>query len=299
MDLKKTGKYIAGKRKEAGLTQKQLAEQLGMSDKSVSKWERGICLPDVSVYMELCGILGISINEFLAGEDISEENMIKKSEDNLIRVTEDSERKQRHLKRIIAILSVIALLTAAVLGIAAYRSIARMCNYIAPVERDSAEMKTAELLSGTDGTFLFRYYTEDPFQQMGIYLTEYHEGKLIARNKVAEFSRGMTDFSSEGMIALIQDFEKFEIRLIAADSGGKYTTAVPILENVENRAYYGRTASQIEKDTPIKKNTEQGLVVFSYGADGVQMLPVENVKESMSAGANEFIYYFSVQFCSG
>ena len=54
MDLIKIGKYIAEKRKALGLTQKQLAEQLGMSDKSVSKWERGICLPDVSVYMELC-----------------------------------------------------------------------------------------------------------------------------------------------------------------------------------------------------------------------------------------------------
>ena len=71
MDLIKIGKYIAEKRKALGLTQKQLEEQLGMSDKSVSKWERGICLPDVAVYMELCGILGISMNEFLAGEDIS------------------------------------------------------------------------------------------------------------------------------------------------------------------------------------------------------------------------------------
>ena len=54
MDLVKIGKYIAAKRKEKGMTQKQLAEKLGMSDKSVSKWERGICLPDVSVYTDLC-----------------------------------------------------------------------------------------------------------------------------------------------------------------------------------------------------------------------------------------------------
>mgnify|MGYP004476473761 FL=1 len=66
MDLIKIGKYISGKRKELGLTQKQLAEKLDKSDKSVSKWERGICLPDVSVYMELCSILNITINEFLA-----------------------------------------------------------------------------------------------------------------------------------------------------------------------------------------------------------------------------------------
>ena len=58
MDLIKIGKYIAGKRKSLGMTQKQLAEKLGISDKSVSKWERGVCLPDVSVYKELCSILG-------------------------------------------------------------------------------------------------------------------------------------------------------------------------------------------------------------------------------------------------
>ena len=54
MDLVKIGSYIAEKRKKLGMTQKQLAEKLGKSDKSVSKWERGICLPDVSVYLELC-----------------------------------------------------------------------------------------------------------------------------------------------------------------------------------------------------------------------------------------------------
>ena len=51
MDLVKIGSYIAEKRKSLGMTQKQLAEKLGKSDKSVSKWERGICLPDVSVYL--------------------------------------------------------------------------------------------------------------------------------------------------------------------------------------------------------------------------------------------------------
>ena len=72
MDQKKIGKYIADKRKALGLTQLQLAEKLNMSDKSVSKWERGVCLPDVSVYTKLCDTLGISLNEFLAGEDLTE-----------------------------------------------------------------------------------------------------------------------------------------------------------------------------------------------------------------------------------
>ena len=90
MDLVKIGKYIAFKRKEQDLTQKQLAEKLNMSDKSVSKWERGICLPDVSVYLELCKILDISINEFLAGEDIPKETIEQKAEENIIQITKDN-----------------------------------------------------------------------------------------------------------------------------------------------------------------------------------------------------------------
>lgn len=100
MDLIKIGKYIAEKRKALGLTQKQLAEKLNMSDKSVSKWERGICLPDVSIYMELCSILRISINEFLVGENIGAENVIEKSDSNLIQITKESKKKQKNLKKL-------------------------------------------------------------------------------------------------------------------------------------------------------------------------------------------------------
>ena len=77
MDQIKIGKYIAEKRKALGLTQMELAEKLGMSNKSVSKWERGVCLPDVSVYMDLCEALEITLNEFLAGEDIEPANIAK------------------------------------------------------------------------------------------------------------------------------------------------------------------------------------------------------------------------------
>ena len=146
MDLIKIGKYIAGKRKGLGLTQKQLAEKIGMSDKSVSKWERGICLPDVSVYMELCDILGISINEFLVGEDISEENIIKKSEDNLIQVTKDSKYKQRNLKSIIVVLIIITIVAGGALGVIIYRNLSQPQNYITAVDRD---------ISHTTAVFLF------------------------------------------------------------------------------------------------------------------------------------------------
>lgn len=68
MEQSKIGKFIAECRKQKKLTQMQLAEQLGITDKAVSKWERGIAMPDSSLMLELCEILNISVNELLRGE---------------------------------------------------------------------------------------------------------------------------------------------------------------------------------------------------------------------------------------
>lgn len=296
MDLVKTGKYIAGKRKELGLTQKQLAETLGMSDKSVSKWERGVCLPDVSVYLELCKILGISINEFLSGEDISEENMIMQSENNLLQLTKDSGKRQKKLKRTIAVLTVILFIVLFLSGVNIYRRISRPKNYIVSVEQDSVEMKTAELLSGADGAFLYRYFTKDDFCELEIYMSEYIKGKLNTKTKIVVLSYADIDSPEEGMLVLIPEFDQYEIRVIAADNYAKYSTSVPVLENVENREYYGRSATQVEDELMIQYDTEQGLAAFLYGENGVSAIPVLDIDNETLNMKNDYVYYFSFRF---
>ena len=296
MDLIKIGKYIAEKRKALGLTQKQLAEQLGMSDKSVSKWERGICLPDVSVYMELCGILGISMNEFLAGEDISEENIVKIAEDNLIQVAKDSKAKQKNLKVIIAVMLLITVLTVSVLGSMIFRRLSQPRNYMMPVDRNSTEMKTAEILSGVDGAYLFRYSTKDKCRKLTIYVSEYQFGKLVSKEEIFGITYDEMETSPEGIIALMPDFDNFEIKTVLTDSDSKCTAYVPILENVPEREYYGRSATQIEEMTPIQYDTEQGVVAFIYGKDGISGFAIDDVTNEEYISDNDYVYYFSVEF---
>ena len=296
MDLIKIGKYIAEKRKALGLTQKQLAEQLGMSDKSVSKWERGICLPDVSVYMELCRILGINMNEFLAGEDISEENIVKISEDNLIQVAKDSKAKQKNLKVIIAVMLLITVLTVSVLGSMIFRRLSQPRNYMMPVDRNSTEMKTAEILSGVDGAYLFRYSTKDKCRKLTIYVSEYQFGKLVSKEEIFGITCDEMETSPEGIIALIPDFDNFEIKRVLTDSDSKCTAYVPILENVPEREYYGRSATQIEELTPVQYDTEQGVVAFIYGKDGISGFAIDDVTNEEYISDNDYIYYFSVEF---
>ena len=69
MDQIKTGKFIADERKKKGYTQRQLAEQLGISDKTISKWERGNGFPEISLLLPLCNELDLSVNELLTGTD--------------------------------------------------------------------------------------------------------------------------------------------------------------------------------------------------------------------------------------
>lgn len=296
MDLVKIGKYIAGKRKALGMTQKQLAEKLNMSDKSVSKWERGICLPDVSVYMELCEILGISINEFLAGEDIDAENVEKKSEDNIIQVTKDSKKKQKNLKSILAVVTTFAVIMVLVLGAVFVHKVMQPKNYITAVDRTSAEMKTAELLSGADGAYLFNFYAKEEYKTLTIYLSEYQAGELINKSKVADLDYDGIESAKRGVIAVIPDFELFRVKLIIADDYSKCSTDFPILENVENREYYGRSATQVEGEVTIQRDTEQGLMALIYGEDGLEAIPVKEMEQGNFREKNDYVYYLSFRF---
>ncbi len=88
MDQIKIGKFIAEQRKREGLTQEQLADQLGITKNAVSKWERGLSLMDLSLLKPLSNILNVSVNEILSGEKIEKERALEKSEETIIALSE-------------------------------------------------------------------------------------------------------------------------------------------------------------------------------------------------------------------
>lgn len=97
MEQVKIGKFIASKRKEQGLTQLQLAEKLGITDRAVSKWETGKSLPDASLMPELCKLLKITINDLLCGEVVSVENYNEKAEKALLEMVKKEEMQNNKL----------------------------------------------------------------------------------------------------------------------------------------------------------------------------------------------------------
>ena len=83
MNQEKIGKFITECRKQKNLTQNELADKLGITDKAISKWENGRCMPDISLLEELCSILGVTINELLSGERNTKNSLDKIIMDSL------------------------------------------------------------------------------------------------------------------------------------------------------------------------------------------------------------------------
>jgi len=122
MDQVKIGKFISEKRKEKNITQSMLAEKLNITDRAISKWENGICMPDSGTIPELCKILNITINDLFSGEVVDMKDYDKKMEENLLNMIKEKEETD---KRILAMEIVIG-----VISVIMYFIIVMMASYI-------------------------------------------------------------------------------------------------------------------------------------------------------------------------
>ena len=110
MDQQKIGKFIAECRRKANLTQMQLAEKLGITDRAISKWENGKAMPDSSIMLELCDVLKISVNDLLCGEVVTVEQYNKELEKNLIEMVKQKQESDKRLLRMEILTGVLCLL---------------------------------------------------------------------------------------------------------------------------------------------------------------------------------------------
>ena len=111
MDQEKIGRFIAACRKEQGLTQADLAEKLGITDRAVSKWETGRSMPDASIMLELCNLLKININELFTGERIGMDQYKKMAEQHLLEMRKQEELTNRKLLSLETVIGYMASIT--------------------------------------------------------------------------------------------------------------------------------------------------------------------------------------------
>jgi transcriptional regulator with XRE-family HTH domain len=186
MDQIKIGNFIAFLRKEQNLTQRELAERLGVTDRAISKWENGRGMPDLSLLVPLCEVLNISVNELRCGERIEKEDLPEKAQDTLIDALTDSHKKAKTVKwKLLAVL--IALVTLFIgLSVMFGIDVERMKNnepvvfstwgfdYVPPVGflGDRVEQAIFEHLDREHSDDHFRYDNEKWFYAMKVYLTQ-------------------------------------------------------------------------------------------------------------------------------
>lgn len=150
------GRFIAEIRKQQNMTQRQLADALSISDKTVSKWECGKGLPEISLMMPLCEALQITVNDLLTGERVSEDDYQKKAEENMMNLMKENEenKKQMALSVICGVITIVAV--CALVVIAAYiqmPTIARIAVILFAVATAAAGIGAAAVLEAKAGYF--------------------------------------------------------------------------------------------------------------------------------------------------
>lgn len=168
MDQIKIGKFISSLRKEKGYTQEQLAEKLNVSNKSISRWENGNTMPDLSLIPKLCEILGISINELLSGERIESDEYQKKLEENII-INMDLLKKKINgfTKRFMfVVMSIFILLVIGLFALISYKELTYTKIYLDDSNVQISACKEKDYLGFTVSTkdetpFMFNSYYEE------------------------------------------------------------------------------------------------------------------------------------------
>ena len=200
MDQIKIGRFIAETRKSKNLTQKQLAEKLSISDKTVSKWECGKGLPDVSIMLDLCEELQITVNDLLTGESVSKIDYQKKAEENLMNLMkENQENKKRMILSVIcAVITIIA--TCSLVVIASYIEmpvIARVAVIILALVTGVFGIEAAAVLEVKAGYYECPHCKALFVPTMGEYVKGYH---TITRRRLTCHECGKTSMCKHRIV---------------------------------------------------------------------------------------------------
>lgn len=177
MDQIRIGKFIAKSRKARNLTQRQLADTLCISDKTISKWECGKGLPEVSLLLPLCTALDITVNDLLSGEKVSETDYQRKAEGNMIDLMKENEenRKRMALSIITGVITIIAVCALIVIvSIMDLPTIIRVILIVFSIAVAVAGIAAAAMLEIKAGYFECPYCKELFVPSMDEYVKGYH-----------------------------------------------------------------------------------------------------------------------------
>ena len=185
MDQIRIGNFIAQCRKAQNLTQRQLADELGISDKTVSKWECGNGLPEVSLMLPLCTALGITVNDLLSGERIAQADYQKKAEENMMELVRENAENKKRLALSLICVAVTVIAVCALIALAAFLTLpaaARIALIALALITGAAGVGAAAVLDAKAGYYQCPHCNTAFTPALGEYVKAYHT--LVRRRLV-------------------------------------------------------------------------------------------------------------------
>ena len=177
MDQIRIGRFIAEARKAKNLTQRQLADALSISNKTISKWECGKGLPEVSLMLPLCAALDVTVNDLLSGERVSPADYQTKAEGNMMDLIKENEENRRRMLESVIVVSITVIAVSALIIIASYLNLptaVRISVVAFSVAVAVAGIAAAAMLDRQAGYFECPYCKELFVPSMGEYIKSYH-----------------------------------------------------------------------------------------------------------------------------
>lgn len=259
MDQMKTGRFIAEKRKTKEMTQAELGEKLGVTDKSVSKWERGVCLPDVGLFEGLCKELDCSVGDLFEGQMLEPEEALGATEQNLVLTFAEGIKKTGNFKKIVTILVVFIIILGA-LGAAAARMLGNYGfwdrNYVKPyggLDNEVTQMFSSIFQSDC---YMYEFSIDENHKDIKLYKEVYKGSKKISSEDVSPLCiTPESDKPIKGLLLISINEKKNKCSFgVGYDGGLACTNGFVLVDNVQkfNQWGYSLPAEQVKiSDKPI------------------------------------------------
>ena len=145
--------------------------------------------------------------------------------------------------------------------------------------------------------YLYRYEADAGYRTLDLELTTYQKGREIGKPRKLVSIKLDGDEDCTGTIAIVPDFQHYRTKVIYANGEGKYQTEFSILDDVDDREYYGRAATEIADLISLKDGKLHGILALFYAKDELQAIPVESLEADGPAAVNDYVYYLSVRLC--
>ncbi len=180
MDNTRTGSFIKEKRKEKGLTQKEVADRLNITDRAVSKWERGICAPDIALLEPLSKILDVSISDLISGEESQVANNNEIIVETINYSNREMTRKTKRLKKELIIISLVAGLVVLTFLVYGFSSVIFQRGNPVPYLKAAMQIdETHRFIKVNDGSFQNVYISKKKDQRIDDLLKELEDDRLL------------------------------------------------------------------------------------------------------------------------